>query len=187
MACWLCFVCLFGCGLLVRNGLLALLQLLLLLGVLLRQLLRLLLVLLFHLLLPRLIGRALWDALVILLLPGLEFLALVDLFRFEFLLLLLESHVVLGVAGVWRGQAFRWGNIPGMHWGARAIGLVVRASNLRVVGAVALVVRTSIVVRGRWGTMNCATFSGGYCAAVFEGAGLGCSSDGRLPVILGGA
>ena len=186
VACWLCFVCLFGRGL-VRSRLLALLQLLLLLRVLLRQLLRLLLVLLFHLLLPRLISRSLWDALMILLLPGLEFLALVDLFRFEFLLLLLESQIILGVAGVWSGRAFCWGNIPGMHWRARATDLVVRTPGLRVVGAVVLVVRTSIVVPGCGGTMNCATFSGGHCATVSEGSRLGCSSDGRLPVILGGA
>jgi hypothetical protein len=35
--------------------------------------------------------------------------------------------------------------------------------------------------------VHCSTFSGGYCTAVFEGAWLGCSSDGRLAVIGGSA
>lgn len=192
MACWPCFVCLFGRGLVGRR-LLALLQLLLLLRVLLRQLLRLLLVLLFHLLLPRLISRGLWDALMILLLPGLEFLTLIDLLCLELLLLLLIFLILSGVASVGSGEAFRWCNIPGMHWRARAIALggrtsslVVRAPSLRV-GAVVVAVRTSIVVRSGWGIMNCATFSGGHCAVFIESTGPRCGSNGRLAVILRGA
>src|SRR5271169_2623381 len=55
---------------------------------------------------------------MILLLLGLEILALFRLLCVELLLLLLESHVVLGVAGVWSGRTLRGRNILGMDSGA---------------------------------------------------------------------
>ena len=159
---------------------LALLQLLLLLSVFLRQLLRLLLVNLFYLLLFRFIPRLWRDALVILLLFGLEFLALTDLLYLEFLLLLLIFLVLFGVARVWSDEVFRWRKIPDVDHGAWARGLDVRASGL-IGGA-------SSVARGRdGGGVNRSTFFGGYCASFLEGAGFGCSSDGRFAVIGGGA
>ena len=51
---------------------------------------------------------------MILVLFGLEILALLHLFRFEFLLLLLESQIVLGIARVRSGKMLRRGNILGM-------------------------------------------------------------------------
>src|SRR6266404_892138 len=138
---------------------------------------------------------------MILLLFGLEFLALIDLLYLEFLLLLLVSLVLFSVACVWSGAMFGRGQIPRVNSRARAIGFCGRASGLgsrtsRCSGWTigfsgwtrSLGVRASIVVRrsSRSG-VNCSTFSGGYCAAVFEGAGLGCSSDGGLALIGGGA
>ena len=173
------FVCWFG-RTLVRSWLLALLQLLLLLGVFLCQLLGLLLMLLLKLLLFRFICRTLRETLMILLLSGLEFLALIDLLYLEFLLLLLIFLVLFGVARVWSDEVFRWRKIPDVDHGAWARGLDVRASGL-IGGA-------SSVVRGRgWGGVNRSTFFGGYCARFPEGAGLGCSGDGRFAVIGGGA
>ena len=61
------------------------------------------------------IGRLLRQALMILLLSGLERLALLHLLCLELLLLLLISLIRLGVACVWRRSLFRWRNIPGMH------------------------------------------------------------------------
>ena len=55
---------------------------------------------------------------MILLLLGLEILALFRLLSIELLLLLLESHVVLGVARVWSGKMLLWLNILSMDgWG----------------------------------------------------------------------
>lgn len=176
------------------SWLLALLQLLLLLGMLLSQLLRLLLVLLFHLLLPRLIGRRLRDPLMVLLLPGLEFLAIIDLAYLELLLLLLVLLVLPGVTRVWRGNVFDRRKVPCMHYGAwtsglsdRARSFVIRASCCFVGWAITHIIRTSIVVRCGGRGMNGSTLSGGYCAAVSESAGPAGSSDGRLAVIGGGA
>ena len=107
---------------------------------------------------------------MILLLPGLEFLALIDLLYLEFLLLLLVFLVLPGVARVWSGDMFDWGQVLGVNSGARARGFRGWAS----------------VLDGRSG-VDCSTFSGGYCAAVFEGARLACSSDRRLAVIGGSA
>ena len=97
-----------------------LLQLLLLLSVLLLQLLRLLLMLLLQGLLFRFIGRLLRETLMVFILLGLQVLLFLHLFRFQFLLLLLESHVVLGVTGVWSGMMFRLRNILGMDCWRRA-------------------------------------------------------------------
>ena len=133
---------------------------------------------------------------MILLLLGLETLALFRLLCIELLLLLLESHVVLGVARVWRGKMLLWLNILSMHgWGwasvldsrRRAIRSGFRTSSLvrwaRGFGVwtSSLVCWASIVVLV--GGMNCATFFGGYSSAFFERAGLLRSSDGRLTVI----
>src|ERR1700687_975478 len=183
---------------------------------------------------------------MILLLFGLELLALIDLLYFQFLLLLLVFLVLFNVACVWSGATCGSGQVLSVNSRTRASsfrgwssGLGSRASSftgwaigfcdwLRSLAerpssftgwAIAsgsrssgfsrwaigfcsratcftgwaiglggrsrsLGVRTSIVVRrtGRCG-VNCSTFSGGYCAAVFEGAGLGCSSDGRLAIL----
>ena len=177
-----------------RSWLLALLQLLLLLSVFLDQLFRLLLVLLFQLLLSGLIDRRLREPLMILLLPGLEFLPLIDLLYLELLLLLLVFLVLPGVAGVWSGEVFRWWNILGMDCGAWARGLGGRAIVIDVgarsldVRASCLIGRAGRVIRGRgWCAVNSSTFSGGYCTAVLEGAGPGGSSDRRLAVVGGGA
>src|SRR5580658_8596939 len=123
-------------------------------------------------LLLRFVGRLLRQALMILLLFCLECLALLNLLRLEFVLLLLVFFIRLGIACVGSGGAFRWLNILGMDFGAWAIR----------VGC-----RTGVVFcRGRGG-VNCATFFGGYCAAFFESAWLGRGGDGRLAVIGGGA
>ena len=103
-----------------RSWLLALLQLLLLLSVFLDQLFRLLLVLLFQLLLSGLIDRRLREPLMILLLPGLEFLPLIDLLYLELLLLLLVFLVLPGVAGVWSGDIFDGWKVLSVNIGARA-------------------------------------------------------------------
>ena len=138
---------------------------------------------------------------MILLLFGLEFLALIDLLYLEFLLLLLVFLVLFSVARVWSGAMFGRGQVLSVNSRARAIGFCGWARGLGsrtssfsgwAIGfsgwTRSLGVRASIIVRrsSRNG-VNCSTFSGGYCAAVFEGAGLGCSSDGRLAMIGGGA
>jgi hypothetical protein len=85
------------------SRLLALLQLLLLLGVFLRELLGLLLVLLLQLLLFRFIRGLLREALVILLLFGLQSLAFLNLLHLKPLLLLLVFLVLFSVASIWSG------------------------------------------------------------------------------------
>ena len=194
------FFCWFGRPL-VRSSLLALLQLLLLLGVFLCHLLSLLLMLLLQRLLSRFISRLLRETLMILLLSGLEFLALTGLLQLEFLLLLLVFLVLPGVARDGSGDMFGWGQVPSVNSGARARGFCSWASGLgsRTSSFIrwtvdfcswtgSLGVRASIVVRRRSRSgVNCSTFSCGYCAAVPEGAGLGGSSDGGLAVIGGGA
>lgn len=115
-----------------RSWLLALLQLLLLLGMLLLQLLGLLLVLLLQLLLARCIGRLLREPLMILLLFRLEFRALADLLCLKPLLLLLVFLVPLGIAGIWIGGWLRSRKIPGMHWWAWTSGFCVGASGIGV-------------------------------------------------------
>jgi len=118
---------------------------------------------------------------MILLLSGLEFLALIDLLYLEFLLLLLVFLVLSSVACVWSGDMFGRRQIPSVNRGARASGFCCGWEG-------SFGVRASIVVRGRSRSgVNCSTFSGGYRAAVFEGAGPGCSSNGRLAAIGGGA
>ena len=138
---------------------------------------------------------------MILLLSGLEFLALIDLLYLEFLLLLLISLVLFGVASVWGGEVFRWRKIldmDGWAWarglGGWAIGIGVGVRSLRGrarsfgVLASGLIGGASSVVRGRgWGGVHRSTFFGGYCASFLEGAGPGCSSDGRLAVVGRGA
>src|SRR5580693_1591461 len=131
---------------------------------------------------------------MILLLFSLEFLAFIGLLYLKFLLLLLVFLVLFGVACVWSGDIFDGGQVLSVNRGTRASVFCRWASSLgswasgfcgwtRGLGS-----RASIVVRrsSRSG-VNCSTFFGGYCAAVFESAGLGCSSDGRLAVIGGGA
>src|SRR5580658_10945245 len=111
-------------------------------------------------LLLRFVGRLLRQALMILLLFCLECLALLNLLRLEFVLLLLVFFIRLGIACVGSGGAFRWLNILGMDRGARAIRVGGRASSF---GAWAIRVgcRTGVVFcRGRGG-VNCATFFGG--------------------------
>src|ERR1700675_1460644 len=129
---------------------------------------------------------------MILLLFGLEFLALIDLLYLQFLLLLLVFLVLSNVACVWSGATFGSGQVLSVNSRARAssfsgwaIGLGSRTSSFTgwAIGfcrwSRSLGVRASLVVRrsSRSG-VNCSTFSGAYCAAVFERAGLGCSSDG---------
>jgi len=138
---------------------------------------------------------------MILLLFGLEFLALIDLLYLQFLLLLLVFLVLFSVACVWSGAMFGSGHVLSVDSRARASsfsgwasGLGSRTSSFSGWASGfcgwsrSLAVRARIVVRrsSRSG-VNCSTFSGAYCAAVFEGAGLGCSSDGRLAMIGGGA
>lgn len=185
----------------MRCWLLALLQLLLLLGVFLCHLLSLLLMLLLQRLLPRFISRLLREALVILLLSGLEFLALTGLLQLEFLLLLLVFLVLPGVARDGSGDMFGRGQVPSVNSGARArgfrgwtSGLCSRTSSFIgwTVGfcgwTKSLGIRASIAVgRSNRSGVNCSTFFGGYCAAVSEGAGFGSSSDWWPAVIGGGA
>src|ERR1700676_3731590 len=57
---------------------------------------------------------------MILLLLGLEFLALTNLLYLELLLLLLIFLVLLGIAGIWSGKLFRRRYILGMDCGAWA-------------------------------------------------------------------
>jgi hypothetical protein len=68
---------------------------------------------------------------MILLLLGLEILALLHLLRFQFLLLLLESHIVLGVAGVWSGGTLRGRNILGVDCWCRPSVLDCRRRAIR--------------------------------------------------------
>jgi hypothetical protein len=175
---------------LVRSGLLALLQLLLLLGVFLRQLFGLLLMLLLQGLLFRLVCRRLREPRMILLLLGLEFLALIDLLDLKLLLLLLIFLVLLGVASVWSGEVFHGWKFLGVDRGARPSGLGGRAGGFvgcaRSFGVRASWLGARAGVLGGGGGMNRATFFGGYGSAVFEGTRLGGSSDGRLAVIGGG-
>ena len=117
---------------------------------------------------------------MILVLFRLEILALFGLLCFQLLLLLLEPHIVLGVARVWRSSALRGLNILGMDCGCWASVLNRRAigSGFRTGG---LGGRARVVVFV--GRVDCATFFGGYCAAFFECAWLLRSSDRRLAVI----
>src|SRR5271169_4697257 len=130
---------------------------------------------------------------MILFLLGLEILALLHLLRFQFLLLLLESHIVLGVAGVWSGKMLRRGNILGMNRCCRASVLDSRGRAIRSgfrtssfgVWTSSLSGWARIVVFV--GGMNGAAFSRAYSSAFLEGARLLRSSYGRLAVIFGGA
>jgi uncharacterized metal-binding protein len=56
---------------------------------------------------------------MILLLPGLEFLALIDLLYLEFLLLLLVFLVLSSVARVWSGDMLDRGQVPSVNSRAR--------------------------------------------------------------------
>jgi len=137
---------------------------------------------------------------MILLLLGLEILALLHLLRFQFLLLLLESHIVLGVAGVWSGRTLRGRNILGVdcwRWPSvldcrrRAIRSGFRTRSLvgwtrNFAGWSSSLVRWPRIVIFVGG-MNGAAFSRAYSSAFLESAGLLRSSDGRLAVIRGSA
>src|SRR4029077_12333303 len=123
---------------------------------------------------------------MILFLPGLKFLALIDLLDLKLLLPLLVFLVLLGIARVWSRRASRGRKIPGMDCGTRASGLGGRTSSFGGFSR-SFVVRASGVVLGGGCGMNSSTFSGGYSSALFKGAGLRSSSDGRLAVIGGGA
>jgi len=173
---------------------------------------------------------------MILLLFGLEFLALTDLLYLQFLLLLLVFLVLSSVSRVWSGAMFGSGQVLSVNSRARAscfrgwsCGLGSRGSSFRcqAIGFCSrtrsfscwassftgwtsslcsrtssftgwaigfcdwlrrLAARASIAVRrSSRSSVHCSTFFGGYCAAVFEGAGLGCRRDRRLAMIGGGA
>ena len=111
---------------------------------------------------------------MILLLFGLEFLALIDLLYLELLLLLLVFLVLFSVACVGSGDTFGRGQVPGVNSGARVSGFCGWASGLGsrtssfsgwAIGFCSwtgsLGVRASIVVRrsSRSG-VNCSTFFG---------------------------
>ena len=133
--------------LLLRTRLLALLDLLLLLGVFLLQLLRLPLVLLFQLLLPRVIRPLLRLPLMFLVLPLLQLLVFLVLLLLQFLLLLLIFLVELRVSGVRSCGSFMLRNILGVD---------------NIVGAVAAVVLGTAWIVDR------SSLSGRHCSAAAE-------------------